>query len=90
MLTTSAHKDTFARDNLPAPETWPDLLLNGFDNPNRLNAGVELTDAMVAARVAVCEAIASQAGASGRMVGHVAELVESNALRIAGRLKGKR
>jgi len=50
----------------------------------------ELTDAMVAARVAVCEAIASQAGASGRMVGHVAELVESNALRIAGRLKGKR
>ena len=44
----SAHTDTFARDNLPPPETWPDLLLDGFDYPGRLNAAVELTDAMVA------------------------------------------
>lgn len=43
----SAHTDTFARDNLPAPETWPDLLLDGFDYPDRLNAAVELTDRMV-------------------------------------------
>ena len=48
MLRPSAHTDTFTRDNLPAPETWPDLLLDGFDYPDRLNAGVELTDAMVA------------------------------------------
>ncbi len=27
---------------------WPDFLLDGFDYPDRLNAGVELTDAMVA------------------------------------------
>ncbi|MCV6592231.1 MAG: AMP-binding protein [Silicimonas sp.] len=47
MLTRSAHTDTFARDKLPAPETWPDFMLDGFDYPDRLNAGVELTDAMV-------------------------------------------
>lgn len=44
----SAHIDTFTRDNLPDRALWPDLLLNGFDYPDRLNAGVELTDAMVA------------------------------------------
>lgn len=48
MLGQSAHVDTFARDNLPALEHWPTLLLDGFDYPDRLNAGVELTDAMVA------------------------------------------
>ncbi|MEO9337295.1 AMP-binding protein [Mesorhizobium sp. SB112] len=47
MLGASAHTDTFARDNLPPLEQWPDLLLDGFDYPDRLNAGVELTDAMV-------------------------------------------
>ena len=44
----SAHTDSFARDNLPAQDLWPDLLLDGFDYPERLNAAVELTDAMVA------------------------------------------
>lgn len=47
MLRPSAHIDTFTRDNLPAPESWPDLLLDGFDYPDRLNAAVEMTDAMV-------------------------------------------
>lgn len=47
MLGPSAHVDTFARDNLPPQEEWPDFLLEGFDYPDRLNAGVELTDAMV-------------------------------------------
>ena len=47
MLRPSAHTDTFTRDNLPPVETWPDLLLDGFDYPDRLNAAVELTDAMV-------------------------------------------
>ncbi len=46
-LLPSGHSDTFARDNLPAMNTWPDLLLDGFDYPERLNAGYELTDAMV-------------------------------------------
>ncbi len=48
MLGPSAHTDTFTRDNLPPLDQWPDLLLDGFDYPEQLNAGVELTDAMVA------------------------------------------
>ncbi|MEW9918499.1 AMP-binding protein [Marimonas sp. MJW-29] len=47
MLGPSAHVDTFARDNLPDESLWPDLLLDGFDYPDRLNVGVELTDKMV-------------------------------------------
>ena len=48
-LGPSAHTDTFARDNLPPFEEWPDLLLETFDYPEHLNAAVELTDAQVAA-----------------------------------------
>ncbi len=47
LLGPSAHTDTFARDNLPPQDQWPDFLLDGFDYPERLNAGVELTDRMV-------------------------------------------
>jgi 2-aminobenzoate-CoA ligase len=47
-LGRSAHIDTFTRDNLPAADRWPDILLAGFDYPEELNAGVELTDRMVA------------------------------------------
>lgn len=47
MVTPSAHIDTFARDNLPAFDTWPDLKLGHFEYPETLNAAVELTDAMV-------------------------------------------
>ncbi|WP_299472352.1 AMP-binding protein [uncultured Roseibium sp.] len=46
-LSPSAHVDTFARDNLPPTEQWPDFLLDGFDYPDRLNVAVELTDKMV-------------------------------------------
>jgi 2-aminobenzoate-CoA ligase len=47
MLGPSAHTDTFARDKLPPAEEWPELPLSGFDYPEYLNAGVELTDRMV-------------------------------------------
>ena len=47
MLGLSAHVDTFTRDNLPAEADWPELRLQGFDYPERLNAAVELTDRMV-------------------------------------------
>jgi len=47
-LGRSAHLDTFTRDNLPPAGKWPDILLTGFDYPEELNAGVELTDRMVA------------------------------------------
>ncbi|QBX99399.1 2-aminobenzoate-CoA ligase [Rhodophyticola sp. CCM32] len=48
MLSPSAHTDSFTRDALPPSDQWPDFLLDGFEYPDRLNAGVELTDAMVA------------------------------------------
>ena len=48
MLNQSAHIDTFARDNLPPIDQWPEFKLEGFDYPEKLNAGFELTDAMVA------------------------------------------
>ncbi|MGN7294247.1 AMP-binding protein [Rhizobium sp. SAFR-030] len=47
MLGPTSHVDTFARDNLPPPSEWPELLLDGFDYPEYLNAAVELTDRMV-------------------------------------------
>ncbi|MBT3143295.1 2-aminobenzoate-CoA ligase [Phaeobacter gallaeciensis] len=47
MLGPTAHTDTFSRDNLPAPEMWPEFLMEGFDYPDHVNVGVELTDAMV-------------------------------------------
>ncbi|UMA63961.1 AMP-binding protein [Roseivivax marinus] len=47
VLGPTAHTDTFTRDNLPPLSQWPDLLLDGFDYPERLNAGVELTDRIV-------------------------------------------
>jgi 2-aminobenzoate-CoA ligase len=45
-LAPSAHRDTFARDNLPPREQWPDLLLDRpeFRYPARLNCAVELLD----------------------------------------------
>lgn len=46
-LGPSAHVDTFARDNLPPFDQWPDILLDGFDYPEYLNCAVELTDRMV-------------------------------------------
>ena len=48
MLGVTAHSDTFTRDNLPPADQWPDFLLDGFEYPERINVGVELTDAMVA------------------------------------------
>ncbi|MBB4566313.1 AMP-binding protein [Rhizobium leucaenae] len=47
MLGPTGHADTFTRDNLPPAGEWPELLLDGFDYPEWLNAGVELSDRMV-------------------------------------------
>ena len=47
MLGATAHSDTFTRDNLPPVAAQPVFLLDGFDYPAQLNAGVELTNAMV-------------------------------------------
>ena len=47
-MAATAHTDTFTRDNLPPSQQWPEIPLDGFDYPEELNAGVELTDRMVA------------------------------------------
>src|SRR5690348_17296892 len=48
-LGPSGHVDDFARRNLPPSGQWPELRLDRpeFQYPERLNAGVELTDRMV-------------------------------------------
>lgn len=49
-LKPSAHADTFARDHLPPPDTWPELLfeLPELAYPDRLNCAAELLDATIA------------------------------------------
>ena len=50
-MVPSAHVDSFARDNLPPRQEWPDFLcdLPGLNYPERLNATVELLDRKVEA-----------------------------------------
>ena len=45
----SGHQDSFARDNLPPVEEWPEFLLDtiGSDYPARMNCAVDLLDAQV-------------------------------------------
>jgi 2-aminobenzoate-CoA ligase len=45
----SGHKDTFARDNLPPPEQWPEFLftLPELQYPDRLNCVTEFVDKWV-------------------------------------------
>jgi len=45
-MISSAHLDTFARDNLPPREQWPDFLfsLPELNYPDRMNCAVELLD----------------------------------------------
>jgi 2-aminobenzoate-CoA ligase len=47
-MSTSAHVDTFCRDNLPAPEQCAELIfeLPELNYPDRLNCAVELLDAV--------------------------------------------
>ena len=45
-LTPSAHIDQFARNNLPQEAMQPDYILNGYEYPEILNVGFELTDKM--------------------------------------------
>ena len=47
----TAHLDTFALDNLPPRELWPELIFEtpALQYPERLNCVVELLDKMVAA-----------------------------------------
>ena len=48
-MTYTAHIDTFARDHLPPPDQWPELLfeLPELNYPDRLNCAEELLDGAV-------------------------------------------
>ena len=46
-LGPTGHDDTFARDNLPPFDEWPEIPLKGYKYPDYINAAVELTDRMV-------------------------------------------
>src|SRR3546814_11483332 len=49
-MEASAHIETFARDHLPPPQEWPELLLDGNPDvayPARLNCACALVDALV-------------------------------------------
>ncbi len=47
----TAHVDTFVRDHLPPPETWPELLYDfpELDYPDQVNVAYELVDANIEA-----------------------------------------
>ena len=49
-MSATAHIDTFARDNLPPREQWPELLFDRpeVQYPERMNCAAELLDKMVA------------------------------------------
>ncbi len=55
----TAHTDTFARDNLPPPDLWPEISfdLPELNYPDRLNATVALIDDAVAAGLGAKTAI---------------------------------
>ncbi|GHF43697.1 AMP-binding protein [Seohaeicola zhoushanensis] len=46
-LGPSGHTDSFARDNLPPADLWPEIDLGAHRYPDWINVGVELTDRMV-------------------------------------------
>lgn len=62
MLGPTGHEDTFTRDNLPPAELWPEIRLEGFDYPDWLNAGVELSDRMVERGLAITPRLSGTAG----------------------------
>jgi len=60
-MVPSAHVDSFARDNLPPRQQWPDFLfdLPELNYPERLNATVELLDRQVEAGYGECPCLMS-------------------------------
>ena len=65
--------DTFARDGLPPREQWPDLLIEPFGYPARLNCAVELLDAAVRAGHSARPALITDTATTS--YGELAELV---------------
>ena len=65
-LSPTGHVDTFARDHLPPADQWPVLEFTtpALNHPERLNAGVELLDAVIAAHGADRPALRTPDGTS--------------------------
>ena len=63
-MSYTAHEDTFARDNLPPRDEWPELIfeLPELHYPARMNAAVELLDGAVARGRGDCLAVAAPDG----------------------------
>ncbi len=67
---------------------WDAVAQDGGYRPADLRKRVqELADAIVAARVPVADAVAKLPGSAAGNVAQAAELIEANALRVAGRLR---
>ena len=68
----SAHIDTFARDNLPPADTWPELRfdLAGLDYPARLNCAGDLVDGAVAVGMGARPAIWSMVDGKPRAMSY--------------------
>lgn len=70
-----------------APRHWEHIANGTGLNPRQLKRRVsELVDKMVAAKMRAIDIASNQKGAVARVVVEVADMVEQNALRIAGRL----
>ncbi|MDX8355710.1 hypothetical protein [Cognatiyoonia sp. IB215182] len=67
---------------------WDQIAKDAGFSPRVMRQRVqELVDTMVAQRVEATQLVFDMDGAEARMVERVADLIEKNALRIAGRLR---
>ena len=77
----SAHTDTFARDHLPPPDQWPDLLLDGNPDvayPARLNCAAVLLDTQVHGGLAERSALHWRDGSGKRSMTYLALMEQVN------------
>jgi len=91
-MAKSAHLDTFAKDNLPDPSLWPELILNHptATYPDRLNASYELLERTI--ELVGSEKVAIIAAEGTYSYGQLLELVNriSNLLISEGVIPGNR
>jgi 2-aminobenzoate-CoA ligase len=91
-MAKSAHLDTFAKDNLPDPSLWPELILNHptATYPERLNASYELLERTI--ELVGAEKVAIIAAEGTYSYGQLLELVNriSNLLTSEGVIPGNR
>ena len=91
-MAKSAHTDTFAKDNLPDPSLWPELILDHSTAryPERLNASYELLERTI--EIVGANKVAVIAADGTYSYGQLLELVNkiSNFLKSEGVVAGNR